>query len=565
VQRRTHSRLSSRLWPGILLALGLLVGAPALGVDGPANNFELDGDPNDGADPGDDWSMLIGGGGAALARSAVPVADPAPVSVFVGGGSKDVRDIPHWAYGSGSVPDKDNITNAFAAAYENGAGELVIHFGADRFANDGDAQLAFWFFQNEVKLAGGGSFEGVHALGDVLVLVNFVNGGTTPQIQVLEWVGSGGSEKLGTLDTVVPLGSALCNGSGGKAVCAITNPGGETVPWSYAPKAGVPGIYPPQSFFEGAININQVFGEARCFASFLAETRSSSSATAVLKDFVIGTFPVCRMEISKVCGTATYDPAWDAIVADYSVTVRNTGFATVDSVVVTENGCTAGSDDDRVEDVGPIAPGAAAVMNGRCVVDDADLNTGNASLTPLVNQASAVAEGGEIAVASAATCLAGGPAGSCRVVCPVSLSPRLAVSKSCRTRLSAEDGAVKVLVDFGGDVCNTSNETASPAPLQSVQVRDDSGTPDDLSDDQTLELYDGTGNPLGTSISLGPGRCAYFDQSYAPGSVNSECPSRAEFSDTVRASGRDRYLGGTASAVASATCRLCDEAGCGEL
>jgi hypothetical protein len=95
-------------------------------------------------------------------------------------------------------------------------------------------------------------------------------------------------------------------------------------------------------------------------------------------------------------------------------------------------------------------------------------------------------------------------------------------------------------------------------------VRDDSGTPGDPSDDQTLALFDGAGTLLGTSISLGPGRCAYFSDRYAPGSVNSECPSQAEFMDTVRASGRDRYLGGAASAVASATCRLCDETACGE-
>ena len=100
--------------------------------------FELEGDATD--DPavaGDDWSTVNFGGGSAAARTGVD-ADPAPRSIFTGGGSKDPIDISSWRYKDGSVPDKDDITNAYAAAY-NVNGDLVIYFGADRYANDGDA------------------------------------------------------------------------------------------------------------------------------------------------------------------------------------------------------------------------------------------------------------------------------------------------------------------------------------------------------------------------------------------------------------------------------------------
>jgi hypothetical protein len=96
------------------------------------------------------------------------------------------------------VPDKDNITNAYAAAYTVN-GELLIYFGADRFANDGDAQLGFWFFQENVSLNPNGSFSGTHLVGDILVLANFSQGGSVSTIQVLEWVGTGGNQQGGTL------------------------------------------------------------------------------------------------------------------------------------------------------------------------------------------------------------------------------------------------------------------------------------------------------------------------------------------------------------------------------
>ena len=89
--------------------------------------------------------------------------DPAPFSIFTGGGSKDAIDLSSWNWkdDAGGLPDKDNITNAYARAYTVN-GDLILYYGADRFANDGDAQLGFWFFQNNVTVNANGSFDGIH-------------------------------------------------------------------------------------------------------------------------------------------------------------------------------------------------------------------------------------------------------------------------------------------------------------------------------------------------------------------------------------------------------------------
>ena len=111
---------------------------------------------------------------------------------------------------AGEPLDKDDITNGYAAGYlattdtgQTNVGDFILYFGLDRFANNGSAQVGFWFFKNEISLTnissgGGFEFDGVHAVGDILVQSNFSHGGVISSISVFEWVGSGGSH--GELD-----------------------------------------------------------------------------------------------------------------------------------------------------------------------------------------------------------------------------------------------------------------------------------------------------------------------------------------------------------------------------
>jgi hypothetical protein len=150
----TGSRRRRRFLLGSIASAGLLaivLISSALAVHAPPDSsFQLDGNATNPppADTRDDWDRVFAGTDSASVDTGI-VSDPFGTTTFTGGGSKDDLDIPNWQHKSGSVPPKDEISDAFAALY-NVSGELRLYFGADRFANNGSSQIGFWFFQNDV-------------------------------------------------------------------------------------------------------------------------------------------------------------------------------------------------------------------------------------------------------------------------------------------------------------------------------------------------------------------------------------------------------------------------------
>jgi len=491
--------------------------------------FELEGDALD--DPnvtGDDWNTV--GGGTAVAQ-AFAADGSGNKTIFTGGGSKDGIDISSWNWkdDSGGLPDKDNITNAYARAYTVN-GDLILYYGADRFANDGDAQLGFWFFQNNVTLNANGSFNGTHAAGDILVLANLTNGGATVTIQVLEWVGTGGDQRGGTLQLLLTEAAAKCGTHTDDRACAISNDSPASAPWAYTPKSGPSGTFPQFSFFEGGINITALLGTPPCFASFMAETRSSQSVSATLKDFTLGSFPVCGIGITKACDSATYNPATGTFTDHFSGTVTNTGIGTLYNVTVTD---TPHNGAPQTFNLGTLAGGQSANFSGTFTTTE----------NPATNNASVVASsspdgtGNVSATADQATCPT------------LTLNPRFSVDKTCSVVLVVVNGVIQVAVDYRGKVCaasSTSGGTASDVFIDGVSVRDDNGTPDPATGDDTTI-------PIGT---LAPGACATFSGRYFPGAIPI---SPVSFSDTVHASGTGRQGVGAVSGVATANCPLCPQ------
>jgi hypothetical protein len=280
-------------------------------------------------------------------------------SIFTGGGSKDPQDISNWAWkdGAGGLPDKDNLLHSFAARYSLApnaatcpAGSAstceLLFFGSDRYDNSGDAQQGFWFFQNAVGLGsnsvgGGTGFTGVHKTGDLLVISDFSNGGTTSTITVYSWDptckkagGACGDVNLRTLETS---DSALCSSSlpGNDAFCGIVNPATITMPWSFTDKSGTPNNGALNGeFYEGGINLSLLGLGDECFSAVASETRSSTSTTATLKDFVLGGFGTCGSTLTTTPkdGAGASVPATGLSIGTGSVTAKDSAALAVTGV-----------------------------------------------------------------------------------------------------------------------------------------------------------------------------------------------------------------------------------------
>jgi hypothetical protein len=79
----------------------------------------------------------------------------------------------------------------------------------------------------------------------------------------------------------------------------LVNSGMITMPWSFTDKSGTPNNGALNGeFYEGGVNLSLLHLGNECFSSVAAETRSSTSTTATLKDFVLGSFAQCSASLS---------------------------------------------------------------------------------------------------------------------------------------------------------------------------------------------------------------------------------------------------------------------------
>ncbi|HEX8310836.1 MAG TPA: hypothetical protein VF614_05930, partial [Chthoniobacteraceae bacterium] len=208
--------------------------------------------------------------------------------IFTGGKSKDVDGVTSWSWKQHTPQDKDDIAHAFGSSVaDSSSGHQLLFAGLDRFAANGDATVGFWFFQKAVSKSSNGSFGGMHTDGDILLTVNFTQGGQINSVTGFRWTGSEAGGSLTALNA--PAG----------ALFADVNTAPVSVPWTFKDKWGNTS---PQAgeLIRAGIDLTAIYGaNVPTFASFLTETRSSQVTNSTLSDFALGT-------MGKVTTTTSY-------------------------------------------------------------------------------------------------------------------------------------------------------------------------------------------------------------------------------------------------------------------
>ncbi len=200
---------------------------------------------------------------------------------------------------SGSIPPNKSDLTRFYEASENVSGSNFLYLAWERSNVLGSANMDFEI--NQVTTPGLGT-PGTHTInrtaGDLLVTYDFTQGGSTPVLGLLTWVTSGSVSQCFSSNSLPCWGNHQtlnsANSEGAINTVAVTDP--------IAPNA--PRTLPASTFGEAAINLTAagVFpaGTCKAFGSTYLKSRSSTSFTAEVKDFVA---PV-PVNISN-CGTIT--------------------------------------------------------------------------------------------------------------------------------------------------------------------------------------------------------------------------------------------------------------------
>jgi hypothetical protein len=585
--------------------------------------FELDGNALKGdlGQGGDDWAAganqsgltnavtTTTGTGVAgfpfLISDGLGAADP---SVFASS-DKDTDDLSTWAYKPGESTDKDDISNAFAAAYQvrtNGNASSTtnpqphtwVFFGMDRFSNSGSSQAGFWFFQNNIGLStpdskGNGVFTGtacpsgstncsagqLHRDGDILVVAQFTQGGAVQTMAIFLWSNAQGG--LIANGNVTINANAQCNPGapglhGGVNACAAVNATNQTAYWPYTAKASSTGFtgpqnYPPGTFFEGGIDLTQLFQTLGipqpCFNSFLAETRSSPGSaltdSAQLKDFALGNFQLCNVSVSKVCTPLAGPPASPRIVTisnsaactaagqsspcggvhyDFSASVNNDGSGSIFDPTVTDtfpanavnmvlNGtaCASSPCTKSISAPGGISGGGSVPFTGSFEV------AGNGSVSNKLSATAAAFAGGAQTVTQPSGtdpnpifAQFGGPSPSV-AGCNATVHPALTLTKTCTVDLSPTNNGVVLVLHDVIEVKNTSTDT----PISNITLTNN-------------VLLNGPNSGTDVSVTggsnqtLAPGATLHLEPTYIPTNCSAGPPTltggRCQFNDTVRIS-----------------------------
>ncbi|MGH9149587.1 MAG: prealbumin-like fold domain-containing protein [Acidimicrobiales bacterium] len=280
-------------WADVFDGNGNLVG---LGAGGVAAAFIIDDLAAKGATDGTTFS---GAGGSNKNNDAVSTADCAQRVPPLVGSACDI-----WQWDAGNVPAKDDLSNVYAYGAFDAEGHLIIYAGVERLAPEGDSHVDIEFLSSQLALdeavpcndpgndATPCKFNGVRTPGDVIVSMDYVQGGGIGEVHVREWNGT----------EYVEVG--IAGGEGcftGDDICVFNNGGLiNGGPWKNYERGGAEITDLAQNAFtEFGIDVTALLGETPCLSTIMAKTRSSASFTAELKDFAgPAAFSICGAQIA---------------------------------------------------------------------------------------------------------------------------------------------------------------------------------------------------------------------------------------------------------------------------
>ncbi len=214
-------------------------------------------------------------------------------------------DCKPWQWDSGNVPAKDDLVNTYAYFKIDGSGHMIVYAGVERLAPEGDSHIDIELLQSAISIVDPNpsgapllpcndpgsdptpcQWDGIRTDGDLIVSMDFLQGGALGTVTVHEWLGNGYVEP-----PIISLTGEGCNPAAGSipadTICAFNNgapiDGGE---WDNFDRHGaVITTIPTNGFSEFGFDIFNLLGENPCISTFLPKTRSSQSFTAELKDF----------------------------------------------------------------------------------------------------------------------------------------------------------------------------------------------------------------------------------------------------------------------------------------
>jgi len=344
----------------LLLAVGIaaLFSMPAHSVhvktDLTPLGIELDGDVDSGA--GDDWDRVYADCG--IGGPCEPVSTGASRQSFQSDaglpdstsftGSKDFDPVSEWQCTEGQVQGKSDIQYAYGAVYDAVEDpnavvqrpEKFLYAGMDRRSFNGTSYMGIWLFQQPVGCvsAGGATpFSGNKTDGDLLLIINYTNGGAVNEVLTYRWtdpnlIPEDGDECLGgakgapgeecinegeifyiqfddSTEPPTPVANVDCDLSDPEDLACGNTDGANplTTPW----RADSP--LEENAFFEAGINLTQfalddAVSGSECYSSVMIETRSSAELTADLKDFVF-------LDLAT-CGTVTVEKSTNVATAE---------------------------------------------------------------------------------------------------------------------------------------------------------------------------------------------------------------------------------------------------------